>query len=57
MKEAQTQGLLSSETDGPILTLRLNRPEVHNALNAGLIGELTAVFTASPHAMTSVWLC
>jgi methylglutaconyl-CoA hydratase len=48
MKEVQTQDLLSSEMDGPVLYLRLNRPEVHNALNVGLIAELTAVFTAIP---------
>ena len=29
--------------DGPIATVWLNRPEVHNAFNAMLIAELTAV--------------
>lgn len=42
------QDLLSRDMDGPILHLRLNRPEVHNALNAELIAELTAVFTSIP---------
>lgn len=30
------------ERTGPIVRLRLNRPELHNAFDAGLIGELTA---------------
>lgn len=31
------------ERNGPIARLRLNRPELHNAFDAGLIAELTAV--------------
>jgi methylglutaconyl-CoA hydratase len=31
-------------TDLPILTIRLNRPEAHNALNGALLRELTAAF-------------
>ena len=32
------------EQNGPILTVALNRPEVHNALTPTMIGALTAVF-------------
>lgn len=34
------------ESTGPIARLRLNRPELHNAFDAGLIGELTAALDA-----------
>lgn len=33
------------ETRGPVATVWLNRPEVHNAFNAKVIEELTAAFT------------
>lgn len=31
--------------EGGVLTVMLNRPEVHNALTPGMIGQLTAVFS------------
>ncbi len=34
--------------EGVVLTVALNRPEVHNALTPGMIGELTAVFQTIP---------
>jgi len=33
--------VLIQETNGAVLRLRMNRPEVHNAFDAGLIAELT----------------
>lgn len=35
--------------DGPVARLRLNRPELHNAFDAQLIGELTAALQAVGH--------
>ena len=37
-----TMPSLLIESTGPVVRLRLNRPELHNAFDAGLIGELTA---------------
>ena len=34
--------------DDAVLTVALNRPEVHNALTPTMIKELTAVFQAIP---------
>ena len=34
--------MLQTSTDGPVRTLTLDRPEVRNALSAGLVAELTA---------------
>jgi methylglutaconyl-CoA hydratase len=36
---------LHLDTTGPIARVTLNRPDVRNAFNEGLIGELTAAFT------------
>ena len=33
---------LSLHRDGPVARLRMTRPQVHNAFDAGLIAELTA---------------
>ena len=38
--------LLQVHRDGPVVTVTLARPELHNAFNARLIGELTTCFTA-----------
>jgi methylglutaconyl-CoA hydratase len=35
--------------DGPVARLRLNRPDLHNAFDAQLIGELTAALQAVGH--------
>lgn len=35
--------------EGPVMWVSLNRPESHNAMNPGLIMELTAVFRSLPH--------
>lgn len=35
---------LQVETNGPVLTVALNRPEVRNAFNQRMIGEVTALF-------------
>lgn len=37
---------LQVERRGPVLQVSLNRPDVHNALNASLIAELTALFSS-----------
>ena len=39
--------LLQQQHEGPVLRLRLNRPQLHNAFDAGLIAELTAALAAS----------
>ena len=31
-------------TDGPVATLSLNRPDVRNAMNPAMIGEIQAAF-------------
>lgn len=36
---------LHIQTNGPVARVTLNRPEVRNAFNEGLIAELTAAFT------------
>ncbi len=36
---------LKTEVNGEIITLWLNRPEVHNALNDNMIHEITSFFT------------
>ncbi|MCA9936098.1 MAG: enoyl-CoA hydratase/isomerase family protein [Ardenticatenaceae bacterium] len=36
--------MVTVEQDGAVLTVALNRPESHNAMNPEMIGELTAVF-------------
>ena len=38
---------LSSTTRGGVVHLRMERPDLHNAFDAGLIGELTAVLAAA----------
>jgi len=43
--DAQT---LELAVDGPILHVRLNRPDVHNAFNTTMISELAQVFLALP---------
>ncbi len=47
MTDSQYEFLLI-ERQGPILHIRLNRPEVHNALNAELISELGECFSTVP---------
>ena len=37
------------QRDGPVARLRLNRPDLHNAFDAQLIGELTAALQAVGH--------
>ncbi len=37
---------LQVERQGPVLGVALNRPDVHNALNASLIAELTSLFSS-----------
>lgn len=37
---------ISVAQDGPVATLSLNRPEVRNAMNPTMIGEITAAFAA-----------
>lgn len=37
---------ITVEQDGAVLTIALNRPEVHNAMTPTMIAELTAVFQA-----------
>ena len=39
--------MLESQQDHAVLRLRLNRPELHNAFDAGLIAELTAALAAA----------
>ncbi len=39
---------ISVEQSGPVLTVALNRPAVHNALTPTMIAELTAVFQTIP---------
>lgn len=39
--------LILSETHGPVLLLRLNRPEALNALNVALMQDLTAMLLAA----------
>lgn len=41
-----TYTLIQLVRDGPVATVTLNRPQVHNALNAEMIAELTACFAA-----------
>ena len=40
---------LQIERSGAVLTLWLNRPELHNAFDAGLIARLTAALEAAGH--------
>ncbi len=44
MNYEQEDAPIIVEVEGPVATVWMNRPEVHNALNAALIGALTAVF-------------
>ncbi len=47
MSEMQGHDTLQQQTEGAVLRLRLNRPALHNAFDAGLIAELTdALVTA-----------
>lgn len=39
---------LITEVAGPVLTIRLNRPQNHNAMTPGMIEQLTAVFKKLP---------
>ncbi len=39
-------GLIRTESSGGVTTIRLSRPDVRNALNDGLIAELTAAVTS-----------
>ena len=45
------------ETRGPVATVWLNRPEVHNAFNAKVIEELTAAFTRGITSVASGTVC
>ena len=45
MREEAADESVSIGQDGSVLTVWLNRPAVHNALDAALIARLTAVFT------------
>ncbi len=40
----QTFSMLELDRSGPVATVRLNRPELHNAFNPTMIAELTACF-------------
>ncbi len=44
MSEETATGVVSTDLNDHILTVRLNRPQVHNALNPRLIRELTSIF-------------
>jgi methylglutaconyl-CoA hydratase len=50
--------LLRLDIDGAVATVTLNRPDVHNAFNPAMIGELTACFTmlAAEHGIRVVVL-
>jgi (methylthio)acryloyl-CoA hydratase len=48
--------LLRSERDGPVLHLRLNRPDKRNAVNDGLVECLAAAFAALPEDVGCVVL-
>ena len=43
--------------DGAVARLRLNRPQVHNAFDAGLIAELTGALAAVAADATCAWWC
>ena len=45
---SETEGILSRTVDGDVLTLALNRPEQHNAMNPALMAELTRTFRELP---------
>lgn len=40
--------LIQIETDGPVRTVTLNRPDKHNALNAAMMDDLKAAFEREP---------
>lgn len=42
----QTFSLIAVEQQGPVVTVRLARPELHNAFNPAMIAELTTCFLA-----------
>jgi methylglutaconyl-CoA hydratase len=44
MNEENAQSLLRTSLDGSVLTVTLDRPQVHNAMNPQLITDLTRVF-------------
>lgn len=44
MNEEMTGNSLRTVLDGSVLTVALNRPQVHNAMNPQLIGDLTRLF-------------
>jgi len=49
-------GMIRTESQGGVTTIRLARPEVRNALNDGLIAEVTAALTSLPGATRVVVL-
>jgi methylglutaconyl-CoA hydratase len=49
-------GLIRTESNGGLTTIRLNRPDVRNALDEAMIAELTAAFTSIPSASRAVVL-
>ena len=49
-------GLIRTESSGAVTTVRLSRPDVRNALNDGLIAELTAAIGSLPTATRVVVL-
>jgi len=49
-------GFIETETQGDVVTLRLNRPDVRNALNDAVIAEMTASFASLPATARAVVL-
>lgn len=45
---AEYKDVLETSQDGPVFTVTLNRPELHNALNPAMMGGLTAIFNDLP---------
>ncbi len=49
-------GLIRTESSGGLTTIRLNRPEVRNALDDAMIAELTSAFATIPSTARAVVL-